>query len=65
VGGDFTHPEKGYDIKIKRKGTGKNDTEYKVYPMKAGPLGDLTWIDKQVDLTRFGEVKPLEDIKGE
>lgn len=27
---DFTHPINGYDIVINRKGTGKNDTEYRV-----------------------------------
>ena len=32
--GDMTDPEKGYDIKIKRVGAGKNDTEYTVTPCK-------------------------------
>lgn len=32
--GDFTHPTEGYDLKFKRTGKGKNDTEYKVVPCK-------------------------------
>lgn len=32
--GDFTLPLEGYDLKFKRTGKGKNDTEYKVVPCK-------------------------------
>ena len=32
--GDMTDPEDGYDIKIKRVGSGKTDTEYTVTPCK-------------------------------
>ena len=32
--GDMTDPEDGYDIKIKRTGSGKTDTEYTVTPCK-------------------------------
>lgn len=35
--GDMTNPETGYDIKIKRVGSGKNDTEYTVSPCKNTP----------------------------
>jgi hypothetical protein len=36
--GDFTDPVSGYDIKIKRSGSGMTDTEYKVIPCKPTPL---------------------------
>lgn len=32
--GDMTNPETGYDIKLKRTGSGKTDTEYTVSPCK-------------------------------
>lgn len=36
--GDFTDPKEGYDLKIKRSGKGKNDTEYKVMAGKPRKL---------------------------
>ena len=35
--GDMTDPKEGYDIKIARTGSGKNDTEYSVTPCKNTP----------------------------
>jgi len=35
--GDMTDPADGYDIKIKRTGSGKTDTEYSVTPCKNTP----------------------------
>lgn len=35
--GDMTNPEDGYDIKIKRTGSGKTDTEYTVTALKNTP----------------------------
>jgi len=35
--GDPTDPVKGYDLKLIREGTGKNDTEYSVSPCKNTP----------------------------
>lgn len=35
--GDMTHPEEGYDLKIKRVGSGKMDTEYTVNPCRHTP----------------------------
>lgn len=36
--GDMTDPDEGYDIKIKRTGSGKMDTEYSVNPCKPSRL---------------------------
>jgi len=36
--GDFTDPKTGYDVKIVRSGTGKQDTEYKVIACKPTAL---------------------------
>lgn len=46
VGGDFTNPKTGFDIIIKRKGTGIK-TEYKVLPGKSRKLGNMDWINEQ------------------
>lgn len=60
--GDFTHPEEGYDILVKRKGKGKNDTEYTVFPCRPSKLGDLTLIGKQKDLSSLAAVPKYEEI---
>lgn len=61
--GDFTHPEKGYDILVTRKGTKRDDTEYLVRPDRTdSPLGDMVWIEQQHDLSRFGVVMLADDI---
>ncbi len=36
--GEFNDPDEGYDLKIKRTGTGKLDTEYSLTPCKSTPL---------------------------
>jgi len=36
--GDMTDPDKGYDLKYKRTGTGQYDTEYSVTPCKPTPI---------------------------
>jgi hypothetical protein len=46
--GDFTDPEEGYDIKIKRTGKGKTDTEYSVSAMRPSKIPDK--YDTEVDL---------------
>ena len=72
-GGDFTNPEKGYDIVIERAGTGKYDTAYKVRPaMKGGAVmfGPLNpdpevmnaLIEEQGDLTRLVNILSPEAI---
>lgn len=64
AGGDFTHPETGFDIIIERKGTGKMDTEYKVFAArKASPLGNNEWIDQQVDLEQFAKILTPDEMR--
>lgn len=62
-GGDFTHPEEGFDIVVNRKGTGMNDTEYKVAPRPKSPLGNLEWIDAQYDLDKYAKVLNPQQIR--
>jgi hypothetical protein len=45
--GDFTDPIKGYDLKYKRTGKGKNDTEYSVVACRPTKLKDQS-LRKQV-----------------
>lgn len=46
--GDFTDPESGYDITVKRVGTGKTDTRYTVDPVMK-PKRKLAKDDAQLD----------------
>jgi hypothetical protein len=64
AGGDYTHPQEGFDIIITRTGTGKNDTKYTVNPARASSdLGDYEWIAIQPDLRRFANVPSDADIQ--
>jgi hypothetical protein len=68
MGGDFTNPGKGFDLVIERRGTGKNDTKYKVMPRRQSPLSDdvvqaQEWIDAQHDLERFGKILTIDEQK--
>lgn len=49
--GDFTDPKKGYDLKIKRTGKGKNDTEYTLLRANPTPLDKA--YRKEVDLEKM------------
>jgi len=51
--GDFTDPDTGYDLKIKRTGSGKLDTEYTVSAMRPAPLAK-EW-NKEVDLDELAK----------
>lgn len=62
-GGDFTHPETGFDVVIERKGSGKNDTEYTVSPRKQTKLENFDWIQMQHDLERYAKVLTEEQIR--
>jgi hypothetical protein len=64
-GMDFSEPgPEGRDIIIEREGTGKTDTRYKVrLSVKESPLGDMSWIESQPDLTRYARVLSLDEIK--
>ena len=61
--GDFTHPLKGYDVKIRRRGTTQYDTEYKCKSGKHCELGDMEWLSVESDLhTKFGQRVTHEDL---
>lgn len=64
-GGNFCDPgPMGFDIVIERKGTTKNDTEYKVLPArKESPLGDETWLEQVPDLKRYAIVDTEEELQ--
>lgn len=64
TGGDYTHPETGFDIVIERTGMGKNDTSYAVRAARnSSPLGDMRWIETQHDLNRFATPPTEEELK--
>jgi len=66
-GGDFTDPtSSGFDIVITRAGTGQFDTEYSVRrSIKFSPLGDMSWIEQQADLSRYKKVPTIDEIKSQ
>lgn len=75
TGGDYCHPEEGFDVIIERTGTGKNDTKYKVFlSRKSSPLaGDKDdpdyekmqeWIDTQNDLQKFARLPDQAEVAG-
>jgi hypothetical protein len=49
--GDFTDPKTGYDLKIKRTGKGKNDTEYTV--LRANPSKLDSAFRKEVNIEKM------------
>lgn len=70
AGGDFTHPTQGFDIVIKREGTGKFDTEYTVSaaredtPILDGDEADIVGIlESMYDLEDFAKVLEAEEIE--
>ena len=62
-GGDFTDPEGGFDIIIVKSGTGLQ-TKYETRASLKGstPLGDMTWIDVQPDISRYVRVPTPEEL---
>ena len=45
AGGDFTNPDKGFNVVIIRKGEGRNDTEYDAIPARASsPITKREWL---------------------
>lgn len=65
-GGNYAHPVTGFDLIVRRKGTGQNDTEYTVTASKTRPKvlhEDATvmneWIEGQNDLERYARVFTL------
>ena len=64
-GGDFTDPsEDGFDIIVRREGTGKMDTKYTVQPARNdSELADLGVIDRQWDLDKYTHVPKLSEVQ--
>lgn len=71
IGGNFVDPVKGFDVCIIRKGTGENDTEYKVIganKFKIVPLHKSTktmneWITSQRNLEKYAAVLNADEIE--
>jgi hypothetical protein len=62
-GGNFSHPIDGFDIIIERTGTGQYDTEYEVVAARdKTKLANLAWIEQQLNLDVYGDVKSYEEI---
>lgn len=55
-GGDFTHPETGYDIKYSRTGKGKTDTEYSLRACKP------TKLSKPFSKETYDPIQMVKDI---
>jgi hypothetical protein len=69
-GGNYVHPEDGFDVIIERKGTGKNDTEYTVRgDRNSSPLGPSVevmqeWIDTQENLNSLAMLPSADKVAG-
>lgn len=51
LGGNWSHPDKGYDLVFDRTGEGKNDTKYDVtLARQSTPLMNRDWLKKLPDL---------------
>lgn len=68
AGGDFTHPEDGFDVIITRKGTGKNDTSYSVALARSdSPITDDDeeagiWYESMENLDQFAAPKTFDEV---
>lgn len=69
-GGDFTDPgEDGFDIVIKREGSGRRDTKYYVScakgstPLHAEAAQSDLWIDQQADLRPYAYVPSDQEVQ--
>lgn len=62
--GDMTDPDNGYDIKITRSGTGKNDTTYSVTACPRGKSSISKKDIKEVDLESIirNQIKSYDDL---
>lgn len=60
-GGDFLNPKTGFDISVRRKGTGKTDTEYHLQAARQStPLANPDWLSALPDLRKLIKV-PTEE----
>ncbi len=56
IGGDFTHPMTGFDLLVKRTGTGARDTEYVVdASRRVCALPPLSELEAMPDLDKYAE----------
>lgn len=63
AGGDYTNPLKGFDINIKRTGTGL-ETRYDVLSARRNSaLGDMEWIGMAPDLRELARVPTADEIR--
>jgi len=53
AGGDFSHPDTGFNLVIERKGTERDDTEYTCLPARAASvIEDRKWLSQLHDLSK-------------
>lgn len=62
--GDFTHPKRGFNVKIKRVGTGLTDTRYTVRLAKASSPAPKGYLKDLKDLTTLYPVRDAEEMTG-
>jgi hypothetical protein len=62
--GDFTEPLTGYDLKIKRTGSGQMDTEYTVVPCKPTKLPKEFRKQYSAEAMLKEITKPYEELEG-
>lgn len=62
-GGDFTHPETGFDIVVNRLGTTKNDTKYFCKGRQQSPLGNNDWLEHMHSLTKYAAILSENEIR--
>lgn len=60
-GGNFLDPIKGFNISVKRVGTGKDDTNYTLTPAREiTQIANMEWIEVQTDLRRLVRIPTRE-----
>lgn len=63
-GGNFLDPMKGFNISVKRVGTGKDDTKYTLTPARdITKLANMEWIEVQRDLRRLVRIPTVDQQK--
>lgn len=63
-GGNFLDPMRGFNIAVKRVGTGKDDTKYTLIPSRNfTQLANMDWIDTQSDLRRLIRIPTVDQQK--
>lgn len=61
--GDYSHPTKGYEVVIKRKGTSRKDTDYSIFAGDDCPLSDFGFQPEDLlDLESYAIVPTAEEL---